>query len=148
VLTVLPRVPVLAHAPRLRKLDHAIPVEAAIVLAVEDGAIFADIRRGALAGAKPIADSFRCPRKYHDLDVFKLTRDLSAVGAIVTTVRAVLRAIVVVLAHGAGTCDVRAVDAIISRVAFAEAMCAYPIPRTVASAIMCIEHPEVTKDTS
>ena len=105
-MAVLPRVPFLALAPRLRKLDHAIPIEAAIVLAVEDGAILADVRGGALAGAEPVAHALGGPREDHELLVLEPARDLSAVRVVVTAVRAMLGSIAVVLAHGAGTRDV------------------------------------------
>ena len=54
----LTSIPILAHAPGLRKLDDTIPIEAAVMFAVPNAAILADIWRGALASAETIAYAF------------------------------------------------------------------------------------------
>jgi len=147
ILQQLTGIPVLAHVPQLRKLDYAIAVEAAVLLAIPDAAILADVRRSALARAEAIADSFRPAREQHQLFVREPTRDLSTVpDPVVTAVRAVLAAIVVVFVGGAGARDVRAVDAVISGVALAEAVGADSIPGAVVGAVVYVEHPKVVED--
>ena len=48
MLTILSCVPVLAHTPCLWKLDYAISGEAAVLFAIEDATILANVWRGTL----------------------------------------------------------------------------------------------------
>lgn len=128
------------------KLDNAIAIKAAVVRAIEDAAILANVRRRALARAEAVADAFRLSRKEHQLVVREPARGLPSIDSIVTTVRAVLIVIGVVAADGAGAGDIRTVYSEKARIAVTEAVRTDAIPGTVMGAIVHVQHPKVTKD--
>lgn len=63
LLKRLTSIAILAHTPRCWKFYTAIPIKAAIVLAIQDTAIFTNVWRGALTCPKAITYSLWFPRK-------------------------------------------------------------------------------------
>ena len=62
---ILTSISILAHTPRSWKFNTAIPIEAAIMFAIQNTAIFANVWRSTLTRPETVTYSLRFPRKQH-----------------------------------------------------------------------------------